>query len=258
MDVLIPGLKDRLWHHMRADLARYLPQGMPADLLMCPTCARWLPYEKFSIEHIIPKQALADDPPEIRAKLHVNQRSPLILLCSTPLKIRVAGENLPREAYGGGCNSWKGSVYDSFTRRMFNRRVFTDTRRGISTRNTIGCMSIAFLAMVARYGYQIALTPSGSLLRRQFFSPNRHLKDMPTRCQMVLMGDQPIPADDTIPYWRADLTFNFDQPNVCVVAVRNVSMMLPCSRDPRLPIAASLPFQPSKYILRPDFRTMFV
>ena len=255
MEILNPALKDRLWHKMRADLAQYVPHDMPADRLLCPACARWLPYEKFSIEHVIPQQALADDPPEIKAKLTTNQRTPITLLSTAPLKIKVKGEDVPRDAYGGGCNSWKGKVFDSYIRPVLNRRVITGKAQ-ISQRSTIALLAAAHLAMVERFGYQPALTESGLLLRQQFFSPGHYVLGMPIMSQAVLMGDVPPPTAENLPYWRGP-SFRFGDGR-CYVGFRNVSLMLPCSRDPNIPIASSLRFQPSKYILRPDLRTAFV
>ena len=69
MDILAASIKENLWHKMRSDLASYIPQLTENNLLMCCTCGRFLPYEDFSLEHIIPRQALADDPKEIKTTL---------------------------------------------------------------------------------------------------------------------------------------------------------------------------------------------
>ena len=52
-DLDIPGLKEILWHKMRNDLTCHIPEVANTDLLMCPT-VRFLPFEQFDIEHVIP------------------------------------------------------------------------------------------------------------------------------------------------------------------------------------------------------------
>jgi hypothetical protein len=69
----IPGLKEILWHQMRDDLKVYMPQVADTNLLMCPTCCRFIPIEDFSIEHVIPKQSLKDDSAIVREAIPTNQ-----------------------------------------------------------------------------------------------------------------------------------------------------------------------------------------
>jgi hypothetical protein len=47
-DVDIPGLKEILWHRMRDDLKNYIPEVANTELLICPTCCRFLPFEHFN------------------------------------------------------------------------------------------------------------------------------------------------------------------------------------------------------------------
>jgi hypothetical protein len=50
-DLMAPSIKERLWHKMRADLARFVPETADNNLLMCCACGRFLPQEHFGLEH---------------------------------------------------------------------------------------------------------------------------------------------------------------------------------------------------------------
>ena len=41
-DIMLPSLKERLWHKMRGDLATYIPELDDNQLLMCCACGRFL------------------------------------------------------------------------------------------------------------------------------------------------------------------------------------------------------------------------
>lgn len=157
MDIADASLKEKLWHSLREDLQAYIPATQSNSLLMCCTCGRFLPYENFSLEHIIPRQALADDPPEVKldASLPTNLRSGIMLLCNKPLKIK------EKTVYKNGCNSWKGRFYDKSIRELLNGRALANKHRRITNRDIIALINVAYIAMVSRYGYQVALIPSG-------------------------------------------------------------------------------------------------
>jgi len=247
-DVDLPGLKNILWHRMRDDLKRFIPGIADEALLMCPTCCRFLPIEEFGIEHIIPQQALDDDPVDVRAAIPRNMRSETILLCKKRLRIK------GKVAYANGCNSWKGRFFDRFLREIFNGKVGGGN---FTSRHQISLFSACYLGLFAQYGYQITLVPSGVVMRRQFFNPNKFNRDMPSRYQMVLMGE---PArtykEERAKYWMPPFKFSIED-GACRAVVRNASLTLPLSRDPELPIAFELPFAPPKYRLLPNFETVF-
>jgi hypothetical protein len=95
-------------------------------------------------------------------------------------------------------------------------------------------------------------------MRNQFFSPNRFLKQVPLRSQMVLKGDAPAEytaLNDT--YWRDPFKIVPHDPFGMVMVMRNASIYLPISRNPDTPIARTLPYAPPKYCLLPDLRTAF-
>ena len=87
IDIDSPSLKEILWHKMREDLSRYIPRILDTEKLMCPACCRFLPFADFDIEHIIPEQSLADDPPEVRAAIPKIERGGVTLLCKKQLLI---------------------------------------------------------------------------------------------------------------------------------------------------------------------------
>ena len=159
-DVMLSSQKERLWHTMRADLIRYIPEIENTDLLMCCTCGRFLPINDFSVEHIIPRQSLAQDPEAVRLQIPANERSGLTLLCKKRLLLK--GEKF----HGNGCNGYKGAYYDSRMKDVFNRSIF---QKNFDAGHTLSVFAGAYLAMVSEYGYQISLTRSGMISRQQFF-----------------------------------------------------------------------------------------
>ena len=248
-DVDIPGLKEILWHKMRNDLMCYIPEVSNADLLMCPTCCRFLPFEQFDIEHVIPQQSLDDDPPEVRTAIPRNERSVIILLCQKRLLIN--GKKL----YDNGCNSWKGRYYDKFLREIFNTRAMK--KNNFTSRHHVSLFNAGSLGLFAKYGFQITLIPSGLIMRQQFFNPNKFVRNVPAKCQMALMGEPHGMYDEqTARYWVPPFKFLIE-PSFGNMVVRNASMFLPLSRIPEIPLARKLPFAPPKYMLRPNFQTIF-
>jgi hypothetical protein len=253
MDLLAASIKENLWHKLRHDLQSYIPPEMrDNDLLMCCTCGRFLPYEDFTLEHIIPQQALADDPAEIKSnpETTANVRATNILLCSKRLMIK------GRRAYNNGCNSWKGRWYDGRLRELLSGRIFDHAYKKVSNQHIIAAICAAYLAMVLEYGYQIALTPSGLLMRHQFFSPSKFHHDMPLRSQMILAAPPPEYDESHIRIWSHPFSFSIKRDS-CYVGFRTMSLIIPVSRDPRLPVSRSILITPPKYKLRPDFRTVF-
>lgn len=99
-DVLSASIKEKLWHAMRADLEQLLPQSASQNLLMCPACGRMLHFEDFSLEHLIPQQAVKRDPVAVRTNpmTPVNLRSGTLLLCQKPLYVN------GRKVNAAGCN----------------------------------------------------------------------------------------------------------------------------------------------------------
>ncbi|MEW6435858.1 MAG: hypothetical protein AB1508_01655 [Pseudomonadota bacterium] len=248
-DLDIPGLKEILWHKMRDDLKAYIPDIASTDLLMCPTCCRFLPFEGFSVEHIIPKQSLADDPASVREAIPANKRAATTLLCNKRLLIK------GKTVYDNGCNSWKGRFYDKFLRAIFNTNVMK--KNNFTSRHHVALFCAGYLGLFADYGFQITLVPSGLVMRRQFFNPNKFNPEVPLECQMALMGAPDLHySEETKRYWIPPFKFVAER-NFCIMIVRNASMRLPMSRDPRIPIARELPLVPSKYTLRPNFQTFF-
>jgi hypothetical protein len=244
------SLKQTLWHSSRADLAQYAPEIEHSNVLMCPACGRWLLFDDFSLEHIIPKQALAHDPPEAKAAIFASQRAGSMLLCRKRLKIN------DRVISGNGCNGWKGRYYDLPIAETLSGKAITGESRYASNSHIIALMAAAFLALVSRYGYQIALTPSGVLVRRQFFMPRIFRSDMPLLSQVVISGAMPAYSNETHRLWADPFRFSFE-PGKCFVVVRTLSLQLPMSRDPNTPVASRLRVAPQRYKLRPDFRTAF-
>lgn len=203
-----------------------------------------LPRHHFSLEHIVPRQALNDDPGVVKASVSASMRSGHVLLCQAPLTVKGFK---PR---GTGCNAWKGSYYDPSLRALMNNSVLN--RKLLTERVTIAGFCAAYLAMVAEFGYGVVFTAAGKLARRQFFSPDRFLQDMPVPSQMLMMGQAPQVRPEVLAYWSNPFRITVETV-ACMVAIRNFVIRVPVSRDPRLPVARHLRFVPHKYSLRPDF-----
>jgi hypothetical protein len=248
-NIIRASIEDKLWHKMRDDLSRFAPEIAGNDLLMCCACGRRLSREHFNLEHLIPRQALGDDPDLVRENPATpsNVRAGNLLLCKQRLILK------GKQVSGNGCNGWKGRYYDTAIRELTSARALkpADT---ITDRHIIAALALGYLAVVAEYGYIIALVPSGLLMREQFFSPNRFHRSLGLRHQMLLGGPMPTSAD--APLWERPFSFSF-QNGACVVGARNFAIMVPASRDPKQPFAHQLRFVPSKFALRPDFTTAF-
>lgn len=248
-NVMTASIRDKLWHKMRQDLANFVPEINGNQLLMCCACGRFLPQECFDLDHLIPQQALKQDPDIIRTDptTPANIRSGNLLLCKTPLKIKA------NVVYGNGCNSWKGRVYDKPISQLISTKAFEPSK--CTQVHIIAALGLAYLAMVAEFGYVVALMRSGLLMREQFFRPYKYHPELPLRSQMLAGGGMVTSPD--APMWAKPFSFGFQRPGVCTVAARNFGIMVPISRDPREPLATHLKIAPAKYKLRPDFRTVF-
>jgi hypothetical protein len=249
VDIDTPGFKEILWHRMRGDLSSYLPQILDTDRLICPMCGRFLPFDEFTLEHIIPQQTLADDPADVRATIPKNERAVLTLLCKRRLLLK------GKRIYDNGCNSWKGRFYDRYLRETFSAKAILNGQ--FNVRHQITLFITGYLGVFAKYGYQVALSRSGITMREQFFNPNKFIQAVPLKCQIVLTG-QPLEVyrqEDEV-YWKPPFKISWETGMFCI-GMRNTSLFLPMARDPELPIAQKLRYVPQKYSLRPDFRTAF-
>jgi hypothetical protein len=154
---------------------------------------------------------------------------------------------------GAGCNSWKGKYYDSFLRDVLSVSL---PKLRVNSRHQIAIFTAGYLALFREYGYQIALSKAGLLMREQFFNPNGFIKTMPKRFQLVLGGDGPRYNEESKAYWSEPFRFSVGA-DAATVAIRNMAFLLPLSHDPRKPFAKLLPYAPSRYRFRPDLSTVF-
>ena len=247
----LPSIKKILWEEMRHDFVSIAPEFLTSEVLPCCVCGRLLPQRHFTLEHILPRQALAEDPPEIRSNPESsnNRRTRLTLLCNYSLKTKESTVSL-------GCNGWKGKQFDGYLCDIVVDKV--PRRRGgkITTRHMIALSIASYLAMVSRYGYRIVFTTSGLMMRRQFFHPQSYIKDMPDACQGMVTGSRFTYPEIPSELWLTPFTFKV-YPNLCLVTMRQAGINIPLSRDPDFPVSSSLRFLPSRYRLRPDFQTLF-
>jgi len=246
-ELLIASNKEKLWHKMRRDLLGFVPEIAGNRLLMCCACGRFLPYDCFDVEHLIPRQALRHDPANVRVNpaTPANIRSGNLLLCR--MRLRIKGNTI----YGNGCNSWKGRFYDHHIAEMtraFDRTTPTDT-------HIIAALSLAYLAMVAEFGYVVALMRSGLLMREQFFRPYSFTVTYRLGAKFFLVVECRTWGIIRCGTSRSG-SVSID-PELATVVARNFVVMVPISHDPRQPIVKHLKIVPSKYKLRPNFGTVF-
>jgi hypothetical protein len=243
----LPDLKQKLWHSMRDDLKTLVPWFAGNDLLFCPACLRPLSYDQFSVEHIIPKLALACDPVDVREAVPQNERSGTTLLCKERLVIN------GKPIKGHGCNSWKGKHFDPSLRDLLRSDFFKKT---INSRHQVALFSAGYLGLFRQFGYQITLSATGRLMRDQFFHPNDFLREVPNSCKMILGGSVSDHYDPAArEYWSESFKIKVEG-NKALMVIRNMAFELPLSRDPTTPLALSLPYAPPKHTFRPDLRTL--
>jgi hypothetical protein len=176
-DIDLPGVKETLWHQMHADLRSLVPWFTDHEFLLCPTCFRQMKFDELSLEHIIPKQAVADDPQAAREAVIRNQRSGLTLLCRKPMILK------GKLVKGTGCNSWKGQFFDGAAHELLHSHPH---KIELTLRHQVSLFAIEYLALFRKFGYRVSLSPSGLLMRRQFFCPDYFLKEVPHNCRMLL------------------------------------------------------------------------
>ncbi len=73
--------------------------------------------------------------------------------------------------------------------------------------------------------------------------------------QIVLGGDASGAPPDA-PMWKQPFMFHFEN-GKCFASARNFTVILPVSRDLRLPIGRQIRFLPSNYRMRPDYTAVF-
>jgi hypothetical protein len=249
-DVDMPSLKETLWQKMQGDLAQYIPEVVDRNQLMCCACGRFLPPEHFDIDHMISKRAIKCDPEEVRndPETPANVRAGTILLCTKALHYRGA------RFYNNGCNSWKGKNFDGAMTQIFTGKVAKHRNKHVADALIVGGLALAYLAMVAKYGYIVTLMQSGLILREQFFNPRTLHNRLGTRSRAIFMGDPHTDPSD--PIWADPFRFELEE-EACLVTVRNFVIFLPLSRDPTIPIVRHLKIVPQRLAFRPNFEAWF-
>jgi hypothetical protein len=246
-EVNLPNVKELLWQQMDADLRSFIPH-FPNNEIMCPACLRHVKFGELSLEHIIPQQAVALDPVEVREAITRNQRSGLTLLCKKPLIFK------GKQILGSGCNGWKGKYFDRFVRELLNSDAGTIK---FSSRHQVSMFAVGYLALFSKFGYRVALSSGGLLMRRQFFAPNAFLNDVPHKYQIILGGQVLTQFDaHNRSYWSDPFNFHIEEDSVCL-AIRSMGFFLPLSEDPTIPLARVLRYVPPRYKLRPNLETVF-
>jgi hypothetical protein len=248
-DIDWPGAKETLWHKLHADLRSLVPWFTDHhDLLLCPACLRQMKFEELSVDHIIPKQALADDPKAVREAITRNQRSGLTLLCEKPLILK------GKQIKGKGCNGWKGRLFDPAVRQIVHGHP---SRTRLTSRHQLSMFAVGYLALFHEYGYRVALSPSGRLLRRQFFHPDAFLDEVPHQYQMMLLTESVTELNDqNKSYWDEPFKITINDRSA-LIGIRSMAFPLPLYDDPTTPIARVLRYVPQRFKFAVDLKTMF-
>jgi hypothetical protein len=146
VDVYSASIKETLWHKMRSDLTKFVPEIAHSQLLMCCACGRFLTHDFFDLEHLIPQQSLKLDPAAVQANPDTpkNVRSGNLLLCKKPLRVKGV------TVYKNGCNSWKVKHYDKAIAELISEKTLRSAN--VTSAHTIGALCLGYLAMVAEFG----------------------------------------------------------------------------------------------------------
>ncbi|MBL7237994.1 MAG: hypothetical protein JJK57_15740 [Komagataeibacter hansenii] len=250
MDIDKPAMVDIIFNDLKQDLNKVLPSYRNDDRIICCMCGRLLRKDQFSLEHIIPQQALKKDIRDSKS-IPKNTRAGLTLLCKQPLKLR--GKKVSEL----GCNAWKGKHYDKKIASFLQNQNFNK----MDVSNIISIFSTCFIAMFSVFGYKAVFTHDGIICRRQFFSPDKFRRDIPEFSQIILAGSSPEKLTvDNQKYWSSPFYF-FEKlcgnKLFCSVSIRHVAMVLPLTQSFSLNIRPVLPWMPSHRIMRPDFTPLF-
>jgi hypothetical protein len=61
-DIDLPSLKEQLWQKMQGDLAKFVPDVVKRNRLMCCACGRFLPPEHFDVDRPPAPMPIHDQP----------------------------------------------------------------------------------------------------------------------------------------------------------------------------------------------------
>ena len=124
-----------------------------------------------------------------------------LLLCRQPLHYKGS------RVYNNGCNSWKGRYYDKPISELVSGRALQKAGPPVTDTHIIAGLVLCYLAMVAEFGFKIALMESGLLMREQFFRPRKFHPALALRHQLILGGQPPVSPEER--FWRRPFSFKF-------------------------------------------------
>ena len=103
----------------------------------------------------------------------------------------------------------------------------------------------------------MALSASGLLMRRQYFSPSSILKAIPHNCQVVL-GGQPLTefTEENEAYWSDPFKITIENGYANMV-FRSMAFSVPLSEDPTVPLVRRLQYVHPEYRWQPKLATAF-
>lgn len=162
-----PSLANEVFSVLLADL-RSLPGYEARTSILCPMCLSDITLDELrvgGIEHIIPRNAVRDDPVDMRDIATQNQRCGITALCRTR-RIHPGGADIAH-----GCNGWKGSKYDFAFRGLLDSEAHHADE--LSNRNAVGILLMAYLGAFQCLGYSYILQDTLGVIRSQFMEPDR-------------------------------------------------------------------------------------
>jgi hypothetical protein len=142
----------------------------------------------FDVDHMIPQQTVRCDPEDVRSNRETpaNVRAGNILLCTNPLHYRNS------RIHNNGCNSSKGKHVDGPMTEILTGKAAKHPNKHARNAHIIGGLRLAYLAMVAEFGYIVALMRSGLTSREQIFNPAKFHKALGTKSQVILTGQPQV------------------------------------------------------------------
>ena len=164
---LSPSYRERLFHILRGNLVCERPEYADREVILCPLCLRDLRFDDVrSVEHILPENALKDDPLFVR-QVSLSRRAGLTVLCRTSRAVG-CGKDAPE-----GCNGWKGQAYDRLFKGMLAGQQIPPHK--LTLRRKVAVLTMAYLAAFQRFGYGCILNDAFETVRCQADYPDRKM-----------------------------------------------------------------------------------
>ncbi|WP_339745968.1 hypothetical protein [uncultured Rubinisphaera sp.] len=160
------GLNEEAFDVLYKDLCEFDSTYVGRDVILCPICWREIPKADVittGIEHIIPRNVVANDSSAAAELATKNQRCGITVLCRQPRTIN--GKEVK-----DGCNGFKGSAYDRLFRHLFDDKDHTEVE--LRHRHGVAILIMAYLGAFQTFGYSYIRRNELDEIREQFDFPD--------------------------------------------------------------------------------------